>query len=84
VDAADLRTRARREAEELGPEPLERHDRALWREERRGAVVLLAALGDYDAALLRRAALDVADELSDQTARKLLLDAAADAPWKPR
>jgi hypothetical protein len=63
---------------------LDRREQSQWQEERRGAVVLLAALADYDAARLRRAALDVADELGDPGARSLLLDAAADAPWKPR
>jgi hypothetical protein len=84
VDAGALRARARQEADELGPEPLEPRERAQWQEERRGAVVLLAALADYDVAVLRRAALEVADELGDPGARSLLLDAAADAPWKPR
>ena len=76
MDAAELRGRAQLE-EELGPEPLDPHERTLWQEERRGALVLLAGLADYDAALLRRAALGVADELSDRTAQGLLLDAAA-------
>lgn len=59
--------------------PLDRQERALWQEERNGAVILLAALADHDAAILRRAALEVATELSDRPATALLLDAAADA-----
>jgi hypothetical protein len=43
------------------------------------AIVLLSALADYDPARLRRAALQVADELADRQARAFLLDAAADA-----
>jgi hypothetical protein len=39
----------------------------------------LSVLADYDPAKLRRAALQVADELADRQARALLLDAAADA-----
>jgi hypothetical protein len=63
----------------LATEPLDRGERGLWREERRCAVILLAALADHDPALLRRAALEVADELGDAQARALLLDAAEDA-----
>jgi hypothetical protein len=61
---------------ELGPEPSDRQERSLWREERRGALVLLAALADYDPALLRRAMLDGADDRLEPGARELLLDAA--------
>ena len=45
MDAAELRARARHEADELGPEP-PGPDLELWREERWGAVVLLAGLAD--------------------------------------
>ncbi|HEY6317976.1 MAG TPA: hypothetical protein VI462_08840 [Acidimicrobiia bacterium] len=48
----------------------------LWREERWGAVVLLAGLADDDAQLLRAAANQVADEWASQPVRQLLLDAA--------
>jgi hypothetical protein len=41
VDASELRARARQEADELGPEP-PGTEAELWREERWGAVVLLA------------------------------------------
>ena len=64
----------------MGPEPLDSRERALWREERQGALVLLAGLADYDTTLLRRAALDVADELGEPASRALLLDAPAVEP----
>jgi hypothetical protein len=76
VEPSDLRERAREEAIELGPEPVDRHERALWSEERRGALILLSALADYDPVLLRRAALAVAEDLADPLARTLLLEAA--------
>jgi hypothetical protein len=76
MNAAELRARAHEEADELGPEPNSRAERTLWHEERRGAVVLLAGLADYDSALLRRAALEIAGELVDRPARDLLLEAA--------
>jgi hypothetical protein len=56
VDVAELRDRAKAELFERGPAPANPRERELWNEERRGAVVLLAALADYDADLLRRAA----------------------------
>jgi len=48
VRPAELRDHARQEADELGPEPSGREGE-LWREERWGAVVLLAGLADDDA-----------------------------------
>ena len=48
----------------------------MWREERWGAIVLLAGLADDDAALLRAAANEVADEWASRPVRQLLLDAA--------
>ena len=45
MDASELCTRARQEADELGPEP-SGTETELWREERWGAVVLLAGLMD--------------------------------------
>jgi hypothetical protein len=77
IEPADLRRRACEEADELGPEPANRAERELWREERRGAVVLLAGLADDDPAKLRRAALEVAGEWADRDVNALLLDAAA-------
>jgi hypothetical protein len=54
MDASELRARARQEANELGPEPpVTEVD--LWREERWGAVVLLAGPADDNADLLRQA-----------------------------
>ncbi len=67
--------RARREVDELGPEPRDRWERQRWREERRGAVILLAALADNDPTLLRQAALHSTDQKSAAAVRGLLLDA---------
>lgn len=75
MEVGALRAHARREADELGPPPQDPEERARWVEERRGAVVLCAALADYDAALLRRAAFHPADEAVDPAAQALLLDA---------
>jgi hypothetical protein len=74
--AAELGALAIREVAELGPVPFDQRERDLWREERRGAVELLAILAAWDAALLRRAAVEVASEWTDRGARDLLLDAA--------
>jgi len=76
LTASELRSRAEQEANELGPEPSDANEHALWLEERRGAIELLAGLGDWDSALLRRAALQVASEWVDASASRLLLDAA--------
>ena len=54
MDAAELQARARQEADGLGPEP-PGNEAELCREERWGAVVLLAGLVDDDAELLRQA-----------------------------
>jgi hypothetical protein len=59
MDAAELRARARLEADELGPNPPGR-EAELWREERCGAVVLLAGLADDNFELLRLAANETA------------------------
>ena len=75
VTPAELRARAVEEVAELGPEPADPHDRALWAEERRGACVLLAAFAEWDASLCRRAELEPA-EWADPVVRGLLLDAA--------
>jgi hypothetical protein len=74
--AGSLRLRASREANDLGPEPSGARDRKLWLMERAGAVIVLASLAEWDATLLRRAALEKASESTDQFARDLLLDAA--------
>jgi hypothetical protein len=75
MDASELRVRAREEADELGPQP-PGTEADLWREERWGAVVLLAGLADDDAELLRQAANQVAAEWADGEAARLLLDSA--------
>ena len=71
----ELRTRAVREIDNLGPEPVDPSNRAVWHASWHGAVVLLAALAGEDMALLRRAALEPADEWSDRAVRSLLLAA---------
>jgi hypothetical protein len=77
VTAAELRTRAEREAVELGPEPIDPGERGAWCEERRGAVELLAALANWDSAQLRRAALMSVDERMRREVAELLLAAAS-------
>jgi hypothetical protein len=72
----DLRARARQEIDELGPEPIDPGEHTAWAEERRGAMELLAALAEWNHAVLRRAALEVANEWSDRPASQLLLDAS--------
>ncbi len=74
MEPADLRRRARQEADELGPEPLDVAERPRWREERWGAAVLLCGLADDDPDLLRRM---VDSEVSDPIAKALLYDAIA-------
>jgi hypothetical protein len=75
VDVAELRTRAKAEAADLGPVPANAREHELWVEERRGAVVLLAALADHDRQLLRSAA---NGEWVSITARDLMLAAVAE------
>jgi hypothetical protein len=75
VTPSKLRDHALKEIEELGPEP-SGPELELWREERCGAVVLLAGLADDDAELLRQAANETATEWTDREAARLLLDAA--------
>jgi hypothetical protein len=76
VTPSELLARAVQEIDELGPAPVATSARAIWIEERRGAVELLAGLADWDGALLRRAALQLASEWSNAQASQLLLDAA--------
>ena len=75
MDASELRVRACQEADALGPQPAST-EADLWREERRGAVVLLAGLADDDVELLRQAANEIASEWTNREAARLLLDAA--------
>jgi hypothetical protein len=56
MDAHERRERA--EVGELGPIPADPREREMWAMERRGAIVLLAGLADWDAALLKRATLE--------------------------
>jgi len=62
LSVAELRRRARREVDELGPEPSGGHDQARWIEEQRAAVELLAVLADWNTASLQRAAFQIADD----------------------
>lgn len=72
-----LRATAVGELENLGPEPADDAERAFWLEERRGIVVLLAGLADWDAKLLRRAAFGPPGTVT-AAAAALLLDAASE------
>ena len=56
MDAIELRERAKQEAAELGPVPANPREHEIWVEERRGAIVLLAGLADWNRQLLRSAA----------------------------
>jgi hypothetical protein len=56
MDVTELRERAKAEAADVGPVPANPREHELWVEERRGAIVLLAALADHDRDLLRSAA----------------------------
>jgi len=73
MDVIELRERAKQEAAELGPVPTNPREHEMWVEERRGAIVLLAGLGDWNRQLLRSAA---TGEWVSITARDLLLAAA--------
>jgi hypothetical protein len=53
----ELRARAREELDERGPEPGDPHEHAMWAEERRGAVVRIAALSEWNPSVCREAAL---------------------------
>jgi hypothetical protein len=74
VTPDELRSRARQELEELGPEPGDPRDHDPWVEERRGIVVLLAGLAEWNPGVCREAAL-VSAEWEPAVAH-LLLDAA--------
>jgi hypothetical protein len=75
VSPSELRDHALKEIDELGTEP-PGPELELWREERWGAVVLLAGLADDDVELLRQAANEVSSEWTGRAAARLLLDAA--------
>jgi hypothetical protein len=76
MNTQELLRRAVLQADALGQEPVDWRQRKQWREDRRGAVMLLASLAEWDGALLRNAALETASEWSDRAAIDLLLDAA--------
>ena len=56
MDGIELRERAKQEADELGPVPANPREHEIWIEERRGAIVLLAGLADWNRQLLPSAA----------------------------
>ena len=66
----ELRLHASRAVIDLGPEPVDPVDYALWVEQRGGAAVLLATLADNDCDMLRRTAIG---EWVPTAARDLLL-----------
>jgi hypothetical protein len=80
MDTPALRARAEQEVQELGPPPDDPTDRSAWVEERRGAVELLAALANYDQALVLRSTVVDAEEHLSSAARDLLVEAASIAP----
>lgn len=81
MDERDLLISALQEADGLGPEPDDVLARWTWDEEWRGAVELLAELGEHDAGALSRAALQLVGVPGHApgVARSLLLEAAARA-----
>ena len=72
MDVIELLERAKQEADELGPVPANPREHEIWVEERRGAIVLLAGLADWNRQLLRSAA---TGEWVSITVRDLLLAA---------
>ncbi len=56
--------------------PIDVREREMWAMGRRGAIVLLAGLAEWDAALLKRATLGVASEWTNRRASELSMDAA--------
>jgi hypothetical protein len=77
MDGIELRERAKQEADELGPVPANPREHEIWIEERRGAIVLLAGLADWNRQLLPSAA---TDEWVTIAARDLLLAAMNECP----
>jgi len=77
MDVIELRERAKQEAAELGPVPANPRDHEIWIEERRGAIVLLAGLADWNLQLLPSAA---TGEWMPIAARDLLLAAMNECP----
>jgi anti-sigma factor RsiW len=69
--------RANQEDLDLGPPPADPHEHAMWVEERRAAVELLAELANRDPDALRRASIG---EWVRSASRGLLLDAAQECP----
>jgi hypothetical protein len=74
VTPDELRARARAEAVELGPEPSDPQKRELWSEQRRGTVVFLASLAEWNPSMCRQAALEAS--IWEPFVQRLLLDAA--------
>ena len=76
----ELRAHAIDKAIALGPKPADGLGVQQWTEERRCTVMVLSYLADRDAALLRRAALEIAGDWADPVTQDLLLDAAQECP----
>ena len=76
MDVEELRASQAR-TEELGPVPANQRAHEIWIEERRGAIVLLAGLADWNRQLLRSAA---TGESVSITARDRLLAAINECP----
>jgi len=75
MTTTELRARARAELDELGPEPADPHEHAIWVEERSFTCQLLAGLAKWRGPVLRHAALELGDLMDPATVR-LLLDSA--------
>ena len=76
VTPSDLLARAVREVDDLGPSPATGRARVQWREQRGRAAITLAALADWNTALLSQTAL-LAEGENDGDARVLLREACA-------
>ena len=76
IEPAALRRRAVVEAATLGERPRDPAQRALWLDRRRSSVELIAALADWDRAVIRGAVIDVPGPEDNLVALALLRDAA--------
>jgi hypothetical protein len=75
----ELRDRAARKVTDLGPTPPTPRNAVRWRERRDSALLTLAALADWDAALLRQAA-QFCHKDSEALVRGLLFEACGYCP----
>jgi hypothetical protein len=77
---SDMCAHAAYELERLGPEPDTARERVQWREQRDNAAIKLAALADWNPALLAQAAALAAAE-GDEATHQLLREVG---DWTPR